>query len=77
MRDTDEPYLVATATSTSGVGAVSFLAPPGDIHDVRCTASGRTVSIHVYGADIERLGSSVRRTYTLPVLPAGGSGTPC
>ncbi|MEU6579118.1 cysteine dioxygenase family protein [Streptomyces sp. NPDC046805] len=76
VRDADEPYLVATATSTSGVGAVSFLAPPGDIHDVRCAASGRTVSIHVYGADIARLGSSVRRTYTLPVLPAGGSGVP-
>jgi 3-mercaptopropionate dioxygenase len=30
------------------------------------------ISLHVYGADITRLGSSVRRTYDLPVLvPAG------
>ncbi|GAA3842317.1 cysteine dioxygenase family protein [Streptomyces coacervatus] len=73
VRDAKEPYLVATGTSTNGVGAVSFLAPPGDIHDVRCAAPGRTVSLHVYGADIARLGSSVRRKYTLPVLPCHSS----
>jgi hypothetical protein len=28
-----------------------------------------TVSLHVYGADISRLGSSVRRVYDLPVVP--------
>jgi predicted metal-dependent enzyme (double-stranded beta helix superfamily) len=53
-------------------GAVSGLAPPGDIHRVTNCGDEVAVSLHVYGADISRLGSSVRRTYDLPVLvPAG------
>ncbi|MFD3622906.1 hypothetical protein ACFWWT_49005 [Streptomyces sp. NPDC058676] len=39
-------------------------------------AAHRTVSIHVYGAYTARLGTSVRRTYTLPVLPVIGTGPP-
>jgi hypothetical protein len=27
------------------------------------------VSMHIYGADISRLGNSIRREYTLPVRP--------
>jgi hypothetical protein len=27
------------------------------------------ISMHVYGADISRLGNSVRREYVLPILP--------
>jgi predicted metal-dependent enzyme (double-stranded beta helix superfamily) len=45
-------------------GHVETLIPPaGDIHAV--TAAGRetAISIHVYGADIERLGSSIHRRY--------------
>ena len=45
-------------------GHVETLIPPaGDIHAV--TAAGRdiAISIHVYGADIERLGSSVYRRF--------------
>jgi predicted metal-dependent enzyme (double-stranded beta helix superfamily) len=45
-------------------GHVETLVPPGgDIHAV--TAAGRetAISIHVYGADIERLGSSIHRRY--------------
>jgi predicted metal-dependent enzyme (double-stranded beta helix superfamily) len=45
-------------------GHVEALVPPeGDIHAV--TAAGRetAISIHVYGADIERLGSSIHRRY--------------
>ncbi len=48
-------------------GEVSGFAPPGDIHRVRNTGAGVAVSLHVYGADITRLGSSVRRVYDLPV----------
>lgn len=48
-------------------GEVSGFAPPGDIHRVRNIGDGVAVSLHVYGADITRLGSSVRRTYELPV----------
>jgi 3-mercaptopropionate dioxygenase len=54
----------------TGAGAVTGFAPPGDIHRVGNPGPGVTVSLHVYGADITRLGSSVRRIYDLPVLPA-------
>jgi 3-mercaptopropionate dioxygenase len=60
------------ATSTRSEGEVSGFAPPGDIHRVRNIGAGVAVSMHVYGADITRLGSSVRRSYDLPVAqPAG------
>jgi 3-mercaptopropionate dioxygenase len=47
-------------------GTVSGFAPPGDIHRVRNDGSGVAVSMHVYGADLTRLGSSIRREYALP-----------
>jgi 3-mercaptopropionate dioxygenase len=49
-------------------GDVSGFAPPGDIHRVTNRGDGVAISLHVYGADITRLGSSVRRTYELPVI---------
>ncbi|MBO0824259.1 MAG: cysteine dioxygenase family protein [Actinobacteria bacterium] len=52
------------------IGSVSGFAPPGDIHRVRNIGDDVAISLHVYGADITRLGSSVRRTYDLPVLAA-------
>jgi predicted metal-dependent enzyme (double-stranded beta helix superfamily) len=53
-------------------GDVSGFAPPGDIHRVTNHGDGVAISLHVYGADISRLGTSVRRSYDLPVLsPAG------
>jgi predicted metal-dependent enzyme (double-stranded beta helix superfamily) len=45
------------------VGDVSGFAPPGDIHRVRNTGGVSAVSIHIYGADVTRTGSSVRRYY--------------
>ncbi len=50
-------------------GTVSGFAPPGDIHRVRNTGDDVAISMHVYGADISRLGNSIRREYTLPVRP--------
>jgi len=49
-------------------GDVGGFAPPGDIHRVTNTGDGIAISLHVYGADISRLGTSVRRSYDLPVL---------
>ncbi|HUY50531.1 MAG TPA: hypothetical protein VMV92_33290 [Streptosporangiaceae bacterium] len=46
-------------------------APPWDIHRVRDRGAGVVLSLHVYGADISRLGSSVRRIYDLPVRRPG------
>jgi 3-mercaptopropionate dioxygenase len=49
-------------------GAVAGLAPPGDIHCVRNAGHEVAISVHVYGTDVSRLGSSVRRVYDLPVI---------
>jgi 3-mercaptopropionate dioxygenase len=57
------------ARNVNPPGTVSSFAPPGDIHRVRNTGDTVAISMHVYGADISRLGTSIRREYTLPVLP--------
>jgi predicted metal-dependent enzyme (double-stranded beta helix superfamily) len=59
------------ASCLEPVGSVD--APPGhvevivpsveDIHEVTAVGDGPTISIHVYGADIERLGSSIYRRF--------------
>jgi predicted metal-dependent enzyme (double-stranded beta helix superfamily) len=45
------------------VGDVEGFAPPGDIHRVHNTAGTTAISIHVYGTDVTRIGSSARRYY--------------
>ena len=49
--------------SDNHVGDVSGFAPPGDIHRVRNTTEETAISIHVYGTDVSRVGSSARRYY--------------
>ena len=49
--------------SDNHVGDVSGFAPPGDIHRVHNTAAETAISIHVYGTDVTRVGSSARRYY--------------
>ena len=53
-------------------GHVEALVPPGEnIHSVAAAGSTKTISIHVYGADIERLGTSILRRFDdLEQLPA-------
>jgi 3-mercaptopropionate dioxygenase len=60
-------HLQVVARNQSPAGTVSGFAPPGDIHQVRNNGAGVAVSMHVYGTDITRVGSSVRRVYDLPV----------
>jgi 3-mercaptopropionate dioxygenase len=67
--DSEGQALRRTARNVNPPGSVSAFAPPGDIHRVRNTGSTVAISMHVYGADISRLGNSIRREYTLPVLP--------
>lgn len=62
-----ENFLVQVGENTNPVGEVSGFAPPGDIHRVRNTGDAAAISLHVYGTDISRVGSSVRREYDLPV----------
>jgi 3-mercaptopropionate dioxygenase len=59
--------LEVVARNQNQAGTVSGFAPPGDIHQVRNSGAGIAVSMHVYGTDITRVGSSVRRVYDLPV----------
>jgi predicted metal-dependent enzyme (double-stranded beta helix superfamily) len=49
--------------SENHVGDVSGFAPPGDIHRVHNTGTETAISIHVYGTDVSRVGSSARRYY--------------
>jgi 3-mercaptopropionate dioxygenase len=60
--------LRVVARNQNPAGSVSAFAPPGDIHQVCNTGTDTAISMHVYGADISRLGSSIRREYHLPVL---------
>jgi len=57
------------ARNVNPAGAVNGFAPPGDIHRVRNTGDTVAISMHVYGADISRLGNSIRHEYALPVHP--------
>jgi predicted metal-dependent enzyme (double-stranded beta helix superfamily) len=49
--------------SENQVGDVSGFAPPSDIHRVRNISETTAISIHIYGTDITRIGSSARRYY--------------
>jgi 3-mercaptopropionate dioxygenase len=64
-------WLAEAGRNANAEGEVSGFAPPGDIHRVRNHGDGVAISLHVYGADITRLGSSVRRVYDLPVRRRG------
>ncbi|WP_260610851.1 cysteine dioxygenase family protein [Streptomyces sp. WAC06614] len=61
----DRARLRAVAEVVNGLGDVAGFAPPGDIHKVRNSCGTTAISIHVYGADVTRLGSSIRRIYLL------------
>jgi predicted metal-dependent enzyme (double-stranded beta helix superfamily) len=55
--------LVVSGHAVNARGSVSGIAPPGDIHRVSNSGSSTAISLHVYGADIAALGSSIRRCY--------------
>jgi predicted metal-dependent enzyme (double-stranded beta helix superfamily) len=60
-------HLVVAGETTNHVGEVSGFAPPGDIHRMVNTGQETSISLHIYGADISRLATSVRRVYDLPI----------
>jgi len=45
------------------------LRPPGDIHRVTNAGDRTAITIHVYGTDLSRIGSSALRYHDLPVGP--------
>jgi 3-mercaptopropionate dioxygenase len=60
-------HLLSVGVNDNLAGDVSGFAPPGDIHRVRNSGDQTAISVHVYGTDISRIDSSVRRVYDLPV----------
>ena len=62
-RPGERGLLRADATVLNEVGEVSVLTDGPDIHQVTCASDDKTISIHVYGADITSRGSSIQLTY--------------
>jgi predicted metal-dependent enzyme (double-stranded beta helix superfamily) len=57
-------WLEPTGSIDAHPGHVEVIVPSvEDIHAVTAVGDGPTISIHVYGADIERLGSSIYRRF--------------
>ncbi|MFG2847004.1 cysteine dioxygenase [Kitasatospora sp. NPDC048296] len=72
VRTDEGEHLVLVEEITNPRGRASGIAPPGDIHRVSNSGDRPAISIHVYGADIGRLGSSIQRVYRDPrPAPAG------
>jgi 3-mercaptopropionate dioxygenase len=66
--DTAGDILIESQTTWSRPGDVCWLVPPGDdLHKVRNSCPVLAISLHVYGANIAELGSSVNRVYHQPV----------
>jgi 3-mercaptopropionate dioxygenase len=64
----EDGWLEEAGTSANVVGEVASLTPPGDIHRVHNGGATTAISLHIYGTDVNRVGSSVRRAYDLPVV---------
>ncbi len=74
----DEEWLVERSGVYYHPGEVCSLVPPQeDIHRVgNASEDGApTISMHIYGADISEVGTSINRTFDLPVR-AGSEGDP-
>lgn len=72
-----QAFLVEAGTSLARAGDTGVLVPPAeDIHQVACAGHELAVSIHVYGADIGRLGTSINHRFEdIPVLPDSPAGS--
>ena len=55
--------LNAIGVRDSQPGDVSGFAPPGDIHRIRNDSTETAISMHIYGTDVSRVGTSARRYY--------------
>jgi predicted metal-dependent enzyme (double-stranded beta helix superfamily) len=70
-------FLVEHEVELTRPGQVTTLLPPEeDIHRVTNGGTGRAVSVHVYGADIGRLGSINHDFDDLPLRPDPGNALP-
>jgi len=64
-----EPFLVEGSSRVATPGQATALVPPDeDIHRVSNCGNGIAIAIHVYGADIGALSTSVNRCFdSLPL----------
>jgi 3-mercaptopropionate dioxygenase len=62
--DLYDDQLNLIGTRDNPPGEVSGFAPPGDIHRICNTGPRTAISLHIYGTDITRIGSSARRYYS-------------
>jgi predicted metal-dependent enzyme (double-stranded beta helix superfamily) len=69
--DPSSARLLPAGHRTCAAGTVRCELPPGDIHRLGNPAADPAITLHVYGTDVDRLGSSARRTYDLPVAASG------
>ena len=59
--------LIAAGRESCPTGTTGGGAPPGDIHRLGNVHPETAITLHVYGTDVARIGSSVRRMYDLPI----------
>jgi 3-mercaptopropionate dioxygenase len=64
----EDGWLELDGTLVNATGDVTGLVPPGDIHRVRNVGVDTAISLHIYGTDLSRLGSTIRRVYDNPVV---------
>jgi predicted metal-dependent enzyme (double-stranded beta helix superfamily) len=55
----------ATCSALRKAGEVQALTPGADVHEVANPGPGIAISLHIYGADLNEIGSSIRRSYQL------------
>jgi predicted metal-dependent enzyme (double-stranded beta helix superfamily) len=76
---TPDGSLARVGTAVARVGDVAGLLPPGDIHRVHNSGDDLAISLHVYGADLRDVGSSIRRSYDesdVRAAPVGRAAIP-
>jgi len=63
-----EDALIPAGRQACPAGTISGDAPPGDIHRITNPHDETAITLHVYGTDVSRIGTSLRRTYDLPIV---------
>ncbi len=73
-QDGEGQFLVEARREVAMPGETVALVPPDeDIHEVCCVGDDLAISIHVYGADIGKLGTSINHRFDdLPIRPEAG-----
>ncbi len=71
--DGGSTHLTQRGSVVAAPGDVSVLVPPAeDIHRVENSGTSLAISLHIYGADISVLGSSINEQFADELVRAGG-----